>query len=506
MMLSQVISQSKSPLKQVINQSVKSDSSKSFSTAIQAVLKNSDSKSELQKGLSELVSSTPFSEKVKSLLNNVKQFLSTIPKEDQMLNVSMLSNLKNSEIWSTLSNQQQEEIVGMFENNQSILSIINAMDSSESSNATIQLITVQSWFQANPTYGETQKGSVIEAQINQIQQQSMKGNTQIANSLLNHLDTLQSNVTSPIKSGSNKAMDKLVQELTTTLQKLDQEAQLTKSQMTTLEKKLFEIAKQWIQLDKSQTQASNLMVQQLKQEGVSSKALESWQQALSNLRKRSSLANQNQYGQNATVTRNEFANWIRSAWQRMNTEGSKVTQQEQQNVKASPPQFSSSDMVPMSKQEQMVIKLNGSQSNENMQKQLVEEFQKVMNRSKFSIHKGSSQLSIKLNPSQLGDMMVKMTQQNGEMMVKIMVTSQAAKEMLEGNLQQLRHMFSPSQVQIEKHDQLTSTQESHLLDKEQADKEEEQSENFQSAFETEEEHEEDSENMSFHDLLMNEKV
>ncbi|MYL33145.1 hypothetical protein GLW08_01500 [Pontibacillus yanchengensis] len=505
MMLSQVLSQSKHSLKQVMNQSAQSGSRKSFRNAMQSVLQNTTSKSELQKGLNELVSSSQFSEQMKSLLTHVKQFFQSIPKEELTLNSDMLTNLKNSDLWSKLSNQKQKNIEDLFENNQSILSILN-LDTLDSNDSSIQLMTVQTWFQANPGYRSTELGSAIESQLKQLQRQSITLNTQFATSFIADSGLQQNNVTFNKQGEEAKAMEKLVLQLTTSLQNLDQETQLTKSQMATLEKKLFEIAKQWVQMDKSQSQAPNQILQQLKQEGVSDKALESWQQALSNLKKRSSLANQNQYGQNATVTRNEFANWIRSAWQRMNTEGSKAANQEQQNLKTSPSQFSTSDMVPMSKQEQMVIKLNGSQSNESMQKQLVEEFQKVMNRSKFSIHKGSSQLSIKLNPGQLGDMMVKMTQQNGEMMVKIMVTSQAAKEMLEGNLQQLRHMFSPSQVQVEKHDQLTSSQESHLLDKDQADKDEEQTQNFHSTYEADEEYEEDSENVSFHDLLMNEKV
>src|SRR5699024_12226127 len=85
--------------------------------------------------------------------------------------------------------------------------------------------------------------------------------------------------------------------------------------------------------------------------------------------------------------------------------------------------------MPLSKIEQYVIHLNQTQNAQPADQQLIEQFQKVMKTSKFlTMQNGTSQLNMTLRPENLGDMMVKLTQMNGEMTVKIVVTSAAAKE------------------------------------------------------------------------------
>src|SRR5699024_6352314 len=109
--------------------------------------------------------------------------------------------------------------------------------------------------------------------------------------------------------------------------------------------------------------------------------------------------------------------------------------------------------LPMSRVEQYVIYLNTSQtySSQNAEQQLMEQFQKVIKESRFSATpNGPSQLSLTLRPDNLGEMMVRLTHVNGEMTVKIIVTSEATKEMLQSNIHQLKNMFSPQQVIIEK--------------------------------------------------------
>ncbi|WP_337020412.1 flagellar hook-length control protein FliK, partial [Oceanobacillus massiliensis] len=111
--------------------------------------------------------------------------------------------------------------------------------------------------------------------------------------------------------------------------------------------------------------------------------------------------------------------------------------------------------LPTSKLEQYAIYINQSQTNPNQSpdRQLIEQFQKIMNTSKFSaMPNGTNLLSIALRPNNLGEMMVRFTQINGEMTVRILVSSSAAKEMLESNVHQLKNMFSPHQVVVEKQD------------------------------------------------------
>src|SRR5690625_3922622 len=109
--------------------------------------------------------------------------------------------------------------------------------------------------------------------------------------------------------------------------------------------------------------------------------------------------------------------------------------------------------IPMSRVEQYVIYLNTSQtySSQNADQQLMEQFQRVIKESRFSATlNGPSQLSLTLRPDNLGEMMVRLTHVNGEMTVKIIVTSEATKEMLQSNIHQLKNMFSPQQVIIER--------------------------------------------------------
>ncbi len=114
--------------------------------------------------------------------------------------------------------------------------------------------------------------------------------------------------------------------------------------------------------------------------------------------------------------------------------------------------------VPISKLEQFYIHLSTNSVNQDQEHQLIDKFKQIIQSNKLqNFWNGSGGLSIKLSPQQLGDMTIRMAQVNGEMTVKILVSSMAAKEMLDSNLHQLRNIFSPHQVMIEKQDVLMNT-------------------------------------------------
>ncbi|MFD1850379.1 flagellar hook-length control protein FliK [Oceanobacillus bengalensis] len=114
---------------------------------------------------------------------------------------------------------------------------------------------------------------------------------------------------------------------------------------------------------------------------------------------------------------------------------------------------SSGNIHPISQLEQYAIHINQSNSTLAVDQEFMERFEGIVKNSQFLTKPfAMNQLSIRLNPTNLGDMVVRFTQMNGEMAVKIIVTTQAAKEMLEGNIGQLKHMFAPQQVVIEKQD------------------------------------------------------
>lgn len=119
----------------------------------------------------------------------------------------------------------------------------------------------------------------------------------------------------------------------------------------------------------------------------------------------------------------------------------------------------------LSQQEQLVIHMSRPQqsTSTNSSQPLIEQLQKIIQSTRFNQIGGQKQLSIQLKPANLGDMVVKFTQMDGQMAVKISVTTQAAKEMLESNIQQLRHMFSPNQVVIERQVDSTQTDENHAF-------------------------------------------
>ena len=142
-----------------------------------------------------------------------------------------------------------------------------------------------------------------------------------------------------------------------------------------------------------------------------------------------------------------------------------------------------------------------------MENQLLEQFQKVIKSSKFMTGpNGSNQLLLKLNPDQLGDISVKLTQLNGEMIVKITATTQAAKEALESNLQQLRHMFSPQQVVVEKQD-LQSFGQAHDEWNDSFDDQMSQSREQEDGEKQEnEDTDQEQQGLGFEQVLMNERV
>ncbi|MFG6115116.1 flagellar hook-length control protein FliK [Halobacillus sp. MO56] len=209
----------------------------------------------------------------------------------------------------------------------------------------------------------------------------------------------------------------------------------------------------------------------------------------------SRTAIQNQaYQSQSQVTTKDMTKWLQHALNRYSADDKGTKQQTSLPAGA------------LTKVEQFMIHIEQKKSPEGMQKQLMQEFDRVLKSSNIQLLKnGSMEMQLKLRPAQLGDVVVKMTQLNGEMAVKIIVTSQAAKEMLEGNMQQLRHMFSPQQVVVEKADMNTAQQQFQSKDQ-QTNGSDEQSRQQHTAKQQEREEENNENEDSFQEILLNEKV
>ncbi|UOQ43051.1 flagellar hook-length control protein FliK [Halobacillus salinarum] len=162
--------------------------------------------------------------------------------------------------------------------------------------------------------------------------------------------------------------------------------------------------------------------------------------------------------------------------------------------------------LPMAKMEQFIINVKPTDTGQPSSSHFMKEMENAVTSSRFLMNKsGDMQLNIKLKPGNLGDLTLTVTKMNGEMAIKILVSSQAAKEMLDSNMHQLRHMFSPQQVIIEKSDQQYNGQAYLTDDSKQEQSFEGQKEEQSHHSGNKEEQQPSQEELSFKEI-MNEKV
>lgn len=220
-----------------------------------------------------------------------------------------------------------------------------------------------------------------------------------------------------------------------------------------------------------------------------------WKDLLHAYEKRHQLASNQQYSANAHVTTTDIARWLERAME-------KIPLQDQLTVQRT----DSPVTMPISRMEQVVIQLNQGQHLNAQGKQLIDQLQSMMKSGHFfTFPNKGNQITLSLRPENLGDMMIRFTQVNGEMTVKIMVTTQSAKEMLETNMHQLRNMFSPQQVVVEKQDtfiQQSQETEKNMKDDQQDEKQQE----FNDSSEEERGESEDDFDTRLQTLLMDEEV
>ncbi|MBA2174109.1 flagellar hook-length control protein FliK [Halobacillus locisalis] len=240
-------------------------------------------------------------------------------------------------------------------------------------------------------------------------------------------------------------------------------------------------------------QAKEMLGQTLKQGGESQQLFKELFQSFQNRQNVPAS-----YHQQTPVKGKDISKWVAQFAEKQQTES---TQPKMNGMNGQ-----AQATIPMTKVEQYVVHLNQNQSSQGKQQQFIQEFERVLQSSRlFSNRAGGMEMQLKLRPANMGDMMVRMVQMNGEMAVKILVSSQAAKEMLDGNMSQLRHMFSPQQVIVEKQEQLQSQQaffqDTEFGEEEQGERGHKPTDDHDTQDDSNEEEE-----LSFHDVLMNEKV
>lgn len=198
--------------------------------------------------------------------------------------------------------------------------------------------------------------------------------------------------------------------------------------------KLLELLNQWTDLERSGgNETSHLLSAE-----NDTKELRLWKDLLFSFQKRSDFAKNSRYNSEAEVTTKDVGKWLKNGFNTLITVNDQISFEQD------------SAPMPMPKLEQYVIHINQTDQVESSDKQLIKQFQNIMTTGRFTMSNGVNQFTIALRPDNLGEMMVRLTQVNGEMTLKILVSSQTTKQMLESNIKELRSMFSPHQVVIEK--------------------------------------------------------
>src|SRR5699024_2162047 len=137
---------------------------------------------------------------------------------------------------------------------------------------------------------------------------------------------------------------------------------------------------------------------------------------------------------------------------------------------------------------------------------LVDKFADVIRNSQFLNRSGKMELNLLLKPAHLGHVTIKMTQVDGEMMVKMLVSSQAAKDMLEQNMHQLRHLFQPHQISVERNEEVSD--EEFYFDEQEEQQDDENQQTTEDDYQDDHNQNEDTQVLDFEAIMeqLGEKV
>ena len=252
--------------------------------------------------------------------------------------------------------------------------------------------------------------------------------------------------------------------------------------------KVLELLKDYLKLDKSGENLNTI----LQQSNVDNEEQIIWKDLIDSFSKRESM--KQKYNDRSEVTSKDVTKWLVKSFEKHNLLEQVSTNQIHTGT-------------PLSKIEQHVIHLNNNQDKTTVNQQLLKQFESIMKSSRFlATPNGTNQLSIRLNPENLGELRVRLMQMNGEMTVKIVVSTQVAKEMLESNMNQLRNMFLPHQVMIEKQELHTQ---GNMMQRESSSNHQWEGNGEQQSNHSNQERNhtsEDDKELTFQDLLMNVKV
>ena len=249
--------------------------------------------------------------------------------------------------------------------------------------------------------------------------------------------------------------------------------------------RLFTILQNWdIWKQKiGESELSKIMTEEL-----SDKEVKIWHQLVTINESRAHFTNKQVYQAESSISKADVLKWLQQAIN--------LYQEPKESVKVG---VSSSQAIPISEVEQYTVHVNQLQRIERVSDELIDKLQNIIKGSRFiQTPQMGNQLSIQLRPENLGNITVRLMQIDGELTVKIIVTSQATREILESNIHQLKHMFSPHQVLIER-DETISDEE--YLYKEPDEKNQDDEETSEQNYDSENNKDEKSSESDFNDWL-----
>ena len=246
--------------------------------------------------------------------------------------------------------------------------------------------------------------------------------------------------------------------------------------METVARQLLPLLQQWSSMN---NQLSHDQLRQLVAEQLDAEDLEVLEKVQKLYESRTHFQSKNMYGNNATVSRSDVAQWLTAAL-------NEPTSAEPQSRVI--PTLNNEQLVTprMSILNQQAIYNNSMESVQRVEAEITQRIvTQIQQNMLLQANAPQQSLSIRLAPEHLGTLNIQFTQVNGEMIVRIMTNSLATKEVLEANLQQLKHAFSPHQVQIVRDDteideEMMSQQEEEQLAKDDEKSHDEQLEEQQS--------------------------
>lgn len=213
-------------------------------------------------------------------------------------------------------------------------------------------------------------------------------------------------------------------------------------------------SKDWMQLLNQFSQLPHNMKQALSSELLTEDNQMLLKELLTKFQSRMALSDKG-YITHSKVTTDDISKWLAQALERQSSKSQPTFGEAFATSKGAQPL------------EQLTIHLSQSAANNQptLNQELMQQFEAVLQKMQLGKNLlGQQQLKLQLNPNNLGQITVEMMEIDGEMFVKLIATSEMAKEALEANMKELRHMFSPHQVIVEQEEQAATTSAPELLD------------------------------------------